>query len=136
MTSTAGEADRDRQDLVTFLEEAFGCAQACADCARSCAGRISAGRISFTGTHDGPAPQDLRRQSVLCTEVCDATCAMLSEQAHHDEYALRIQVEWTRAMCLECAHICDRYAGSEECARVCRACARACTSFLTVLTPA
>jgi hypothetical protein len=127
VTSTAWDAE-DRQDLVAFLEEGFACAQACADCARVCASRVS-----FAGPGDGGVGHELRRQAVLCTEVCDATCAMLSEQALQDEYGMRIQVEWCRAMCLECAHVCDRHEGAEECAAACRACARACSDFLAIL---
>ncbi|MFI6345743.1 ferredoxin [Streptomyces sp. NPDC050560] len=127
MTFTTRQAE-DRTDLVRFLEEGFACAQACADCARVCAGRVS-----FAAPGAGGAGQELRRQAVLCTEVCDATCALLSEQTHQDEYALRVQVEWCRAMCLECAHVCDRCPGAEDCAAACRACARACTDFLAVL---
>lgn len=127
MTFTTRQAQEQR-DLVMFLEEGFGCAQACADCARICAGRVSFAAPGAVG-----AAQDLRRQAVLCTEVCDATCALLSEQAQQDEYGIRIQVEWCRAMCLECAHACDRCPGAEECARTCRRCARACSDFLAIL---
>lgn len=69
----------------------------------------------------------------MCAEVCDATCGVLSEQTHQDETALRVQVEWCREVCLECAHIFDGHPGAEGGARSCRDCARACADFLVTL---
>jgi hypothetical protein len=117
-----------RQELVRFLEDRFACAQACTDCARECALRAS------RADPDGPEDQtDLRRTGIRGAEVCDTTCRVLSEQAQLDEAAVRVQVEWCRTVCLECAHLFDRHPGTEEAARACRDCARACTDFLTML---
>nr|WP_202454719.1 ferredoxin [Streptomyces sp. SID8367] len=145
--TTADEPSKDV--LVRFLEDRFACAQACTECARACAVRVSAtDRADIAATAQGPslppaagagpdtggrAPQEPRRTLLLCVEVCDATCRLLSEEALRDEYALRLQVEWCRAVALECAHACDRDPGAGACARLCRACARACTDFLATL---
>ena len=117
-----------QQELVQFLEDRFACAQACTECARACALRAS------LWDPDGTEEQELlRRKGILCAEVCDATCRVLAEQNLLDEAALRAQLEWTRAVCLECAHVFDRHPGAEEAAEACRHCARACTDFMVTL---
>ncbi|MFI8091060.1 ferredoxin [Streptomyces sp. NPDC086080] len=117
-----------QKELVRFLEDRFACAQACTECARACATR--AGLVD----PDGPENQELvRRKGIMCAEVCDATCRVLSEQNQVDEAALRIQVEWCRQMCLESAQVFDRHSGAAKTAEVCRDCARACTEFLATL---
>lgn len=118
----------DQQELVRFLEDRFACAQACTECARVCALRASLADL------DGPEDQQrLRRKSIMCAEVCDATCRVLAEQTWHDEAGTRAQVEWCRAVCLETAHVFDRDPDAEEGAQACRDCARACTEFLALL---
>ncbi|MFE6892483.1 ferredoxin [Streptomyces sp. NPDC057694] len=132
-----------------YLEDRFACAQSCTECARACAVQVSAAdRLGSAAAVPGPArpptsgpgpdpggraPQEPRRTLLLCVEVCDATCRLLSEEALRDEYALRLQVEWCRAVALECAHACDRVPAAADCAELCRACARACTDFLATL---
>ena len=116
------------QKLVRFLEDRFACAQACSELARICT--LRAGLADL----DGPEDQQLiRRRAVLCAEVCDATCRLLAEQVTQSEGAMRTQVEWCRAVCLETAHVFDRSAAPEEGAEACRACARACAEFLALL---
>ncbi|MGY0489691.1 ferredoxin [Streptomyces sp. WG-D5] len=145
-----------KDDLVRFLEDRFACAQSCTECARACALLVSSTDMGPVAQQvhgparavppegsaqpDGPqgddkadAPQDLRRALLLSVEVCDATCRLLSEEAHQDEYGLRLQVEWCRAVTLEAAHACDRARDAADCAELCRACARACTDFLATL---
>jgi hypothetical protein len=125
VTSTTSTS---QQELFRFLEDRFACAQACIVCARACATRAS---LVEPG---GPlATENVRRRAVMCAEVCDATCRVLSEQDLQDETVLRVQVEWCRAVCLECAHMFDRQPGGEKGAHACRDCARACTDFLAVL---
>ncbi|MEV5607718.1 ferredoxin [Streptomyces sp. NPDC052225] len=133
--------------LVRFLEERFACAQACTECARGCALLVSNTELgAVTAAVHGPVrptaadiprppgvAQGLRRSLLLCVEVCDATCRLLSEETHQDEYGLRLQVEWCRAVALECAHACDGVPDAAACAEQCRACARACTAFLAAL---
>lgn len=134
--------------LVRFLESRFACAQACTECARASALRVSflepgplapplqGGPVRRPSVMDAEREgqrHDLRRSLLLCVEVCDATCRLLSEETHQDEYGLRLQVEWCRAVALECAHACDGVPDGAECAEQCRACARACTDFLAVL---
>ncbi|MER5951840.1 ferredoxin [Streptomyces sp. NPDC001904] len=135
--------------LVRYLEDRFACAQSCAECARACAVRVSAtDRADIAAATRGPGrppaagadpdagrrvSPEPRRTLLLCVEVCDATCRLLSEEALRDEYALRLQVEWCRTVALECAHACDRDPDAEGCAQRCRACARACSDFLATL---
>lgn len=69
----------------------------------------------------------------MCAEVCDATCRVLSEQQDQDEAGVRMQLEWCRAVCLECAHLYDQQPDAEAAATACRDCARACTDFLASL---
>ena len=117
-----------QQELFQFLEDRFACAQACTECARACALRAS-----LVDT-DGTEEQELvRRKGIMCAEVCDATCRVLSEQNRLDEAGIRIQVEWCRTVCLECAHVFDRHSGAEDGAKAARDCARACTEFLATL---
>ncbi|MPY60855.1 four-helix bundle copper-binding protein [Streptomyces spongiae] len=124
MTSTTTS----QQELFRFLEDRFACAQSCTECARACALRAS------LADPDGPSDQErVRRKGIMCAEVCDATCRVLSEQSHQDEAALRAQVEWCREVCLECAHAFDAHPGAEDSAKSCRDCARACTEFLATL---
>jgi hypothetical protein len=123
VTSTTSQ-----QELFRFLEDRFACAQACTECARACAVRAS------LVDPDGVQNQELvRRKGIMCAEVCDATCRVLSEQNQVDEEAIRVQVEWCRQVCLESAHVFDEHPGAAETAEVCRACAKACTDFLTTL---
>ncbi|MEU6847485.1 ferredoxin [Streptomyces sp. NPDC046716] len=147
MPAPADEPPKDA--LVRYLEDRFACAQSCTECARACAARVSSGdRADLAAGAQGPArppaagadpdpggraPQEPRRTLLLCVEICDATCRLLSEEALRDEYALRLQVEWCRAVALECAHACDRVPDAEGCAERCRACARACSDFLVTL---
>ncbi|MEU5663309.1 ferredoxin [Streptomyces longwoodensis] len=114
--------------MFRFLEERFACAQACTECARSCAMRAS------LVDPDGTEQQELaRRKGIMCAEVCDATCRVLSEENRQDEDDIRVQLEWCRTVCLETAHVFDAYPGAEEAAAACRACAQACTTFLGTL---
>ncbi|MBG0857455.1 ferredoxin [Streptomyces spinoverrucosus] len=123
MTSTSSQ-----QDVFRFLEDRFACAQACTECARACALRASL--VDPDGTED---QELLRRKGIMCAEVCDATCRMLSEQTLVEEDGLRVQLEWCRTVCLESAHIFDGHPGAEDAAGACRASARACTEFLGTL---
>ncbi|MFJ4715827.1 ferredoxin [Streptomyces sp. NPDC088785] len=148
-TERASTGEPSKDALVRYLEDRFACAQSCTECARSCAVQVSsADRAEIAAAARGPAgppaagaepgsaarpPLEPRRTLLLCVEVCDATCRLLSEENLRDEYALRLQVEWCRAVALECAHACDRVPAAEETARRCRACARACTDFLATL---
>lgn len=75
----------------------------------------------------------MRRKGIMCAEVCDATCRVLSEENRVDEAGIRVQVEWCRTICLETAHVFERHPGAEDSAAACRACARACTDFLKTL---
>nr|WP_203689745.1 ferredoxin [Streptomyces sp. SID12488] len=110
------------------MEDRFVCAQACTECARACALRAS------LADPDGPAKEALaRRKGILCAEVCDATCRLLSEQADLDEAALRVQLEWCSTVCLETAQVFDEYPGGEDAAKACRECAQACTDFAWTL---
>ncbi|MCH0565779.1 MULTISPECIES: ferredoxin [unclassified Streptomyces] len=122
MTSTS------QQDLVRFLEDRFACAQACTECARTCALRASL--VDPGGTDD---QELLRRKGIMCAEVCDATCRVLAEQNTLDEDGVRIQLDWCRTVCLDTAHVFDGQPGAQEAADHCRACARACTAFLHTL---
>ncbi|MEU1307146.1 ferredoxin [Streptomyces shenzhenensis] len=123
MTPTTSE-----QELYRFLEDRFACAQACTECARACAVRASL--LDPDGT-DGP--ERARRQGILCAEVCDTTCRMLSEQNCQDQAGLRIQLEWCRAVCLDSAEAFDGRTGARATAEACRACARACADFVAAL---
>ncbi|MDO0929115.1 ferredoxin [Streptomyces sp. TG1A-8] len=117
-----------QQQLYQFLEDRFTCAQACTECARACAVRASL--VDPDGTE---CQERARRLGIMCAEVCDATCRMLSEQNRQDEEAIRIQLEWCRSVCLECAHAFDAQPGAESAAAACRACAAACTDFMATL---
>ena len=117
-----------QQDLYRFLEDRFACAQACAECARMCV--LRAGVLD----PDGSAEMDrLRRTGVRCAEVCDATCRALTEETDRDEDALRVQLEWCRTVCLDCARVFDARPGAGRSAAACRACAAACTDFMAAL---
>lgn len=117
-----------QQELFRFLEDRFACAQACTECARVCALRAS------LVEPDGTEKQELvRRKGIMCAEVCDATCRVLSEQNQVDESAIRVQLEWCRQVCLESAHVFDECPGAEDGAEASRACARACDDFLATL---
>lgn len=117
-----------QQELFQFLEDRFACAQACTECARACALRAS------LVDPDGTEEQELvRRKGIMCAEVCDATCRVLSEQNGIDEHGIRVQLEWCRSVCLECAQLFDRHPGAEDSAKACRECARACTDFIATL---
>ncbi|WP_428956714.1 ferredoxin [Streptomyces sp. cg35] len=136
-----------KDDLVRFLEDRFACAQSCAECARVGALFVSSvepgpivppahGPVRLAAERDAGRAgvrHGLRRTLLLCVEVCDATCRLLAEDAHQDEYALRLQVEWCRAVVLDGAHACDVVPDAAHCAEQCRACARACTDFLAIL---
>ena len=56
----------------------FACAQACTECARACALRASC--MIRTAAEE----RLIRREGILCAEVCDATCRVLSEQLEQD----------------------------------------------------
>ncbi|MEU6660133.1 ferredoxin [Streptomyces sp. NPDC046821] len=139
--------------LVRFLEDRFACALACVECARACAARVSFVALEPAAVTGDPRAAscleehleeqwrplrggELRRRALLCVEVCDVTARLLSEDSWRDEHTIRVQVEWCRAVALECAHVCDRTPGPESdlCGDACRACARACTEFLATLS--
>lgn len=116
------------QQLYRFLEDRFACALACTECARVCAVRAS------LLDPIGAVRQDrVRRLGIMCAEVCDATCRMLTEQDRQDEEGIRIQLEWCRSVCLDCADGFAGQTGAESAAGACRACAQACTDFLESL---
>ncbi|MFJ8109510.1 ferredoxin [Streptomyces sp. NPDC096132] len=124
MTSTTSQ-----QELFRFLEDRFACAQACTECARACALRAS------LQDPDGTEQQELlRRKGIMCAEVCDATCRVLSEENRMDEAGIRVQLEWCRTVCLESAHVFGKQPGAEATEEACRACARACTDFMATLS--
>ncbi|MEU4085468.1 ferredoxin [Streptomyces aureus] len=110
------------------MEDRFACAQACADCARS-----SALRASMMDPGGPKKRESARRSGILCAEVCEATCHVLSRQPAQDERTVRAQVEWCRDVCLECAEAFDGCPGAEAAARTCRDCARACEDFIATL---
>ncbi|MFI1167565.1 ferredoxin [Streptomyces sp. NPDC020801] len=126
MTTTSSTTSQ--QELIQFLEDRFACAQACTDCARVCALRASL--VDPGGSKE---QEVVRRKGIMCAEVCDATCRMLSEQNCQDEEGIRLQLEWCRTVCLESAHVFDRHPGAEQAADACRACARACGDFIATL---
>ncbi|MFJ5263215.1 ferredoxin [Streptomyces sp. NPDC088387] len=124
MTSTTPS----RQELVSFLETRFTCAQACTDCARAAALRAS------QAAPDGTVNREfVRRKGIMCAEVCDATCRVLGEETGVDEDGLRVQLEWCRTVCLEYAAALAGVPGAEGTAERCHACAAACTDFLDML---
>ncbi|MFE9098550.1 ferredoxin [Streptomyces sp. NPDC007264] len=123
MTSTTSQ-----QELIRFLEDRFACAQACVRCARACALRASL--VDPGGSEE---QESVRRRGIMIAEVCDATCRVLSEQTRQDEDSIRGQVEWCRAVCLECAHVFDADPGGREAAQACRTCARACSDLIGTL---
>ncbi|MFG2637288.1 ferredoxin [Streptomyces sp. NPDC048362] len=117
-----------QQQLYRFLEDRFTCAQACTECARTCAIRAS------LVDPDGSERQErVRRMGIMCAEVCDTTCRVLCEDTRQDEDAIRVRLEWCRSVCLDCAHAFDAYPGAESSAATCRACAEACSHFLETL---
>ncbi|MEU7426104.1 ferredoxin [Streptomyces sp. NPDC040750] len=117
-----------QQQLYRFLEDRFACAQACTECARTCAIRAS------LVDPDGSERQErVRRMGIMCAEVCDATCRVLCEDTRQDEDAIRVRLGWCRSVCLDCAHAFDAYPGAESSAATCRACAEACSHFLETL---
>ncbi|HET9381663.1 MAG TPA: ferredoxin [Streptomyces sp.] len=117
-----------QQELFRFLEDRFACAQACTECAKACALRAS------LVEPDGSEKQErVRRQAIMCAEVCDTTCRVLSEQNQVDENVIRTQLEWCRTVCLDGARLLDGHPGAEDTAKACRECAQACTDFLTTL---
>ncbi|MET9412514.1 ferredoxin [Streptomyces sp. NPDC002935] len=123
MTTTTSQ-----RELFRFLEDRFACAQVCAECARTCALRAS------LQDPDGPKEQALaRRRGIQCAEVCEATCHVLSGQPGQNERRIRAQLEWCRAVCLECAEVFDGCPGAEAGAKSCRECAQACTDFMATL---
>jgi hypothetical protein len=118
-----------QQELFRFLEDRFACAQACTECARACALRAS------LVDPDATERQELvRRKGIMCAEVCDATCRVLSEENRQDEAGIRIQLEWCRTVCLECAQVFDGQPGAEQSAKACRECAQACSDFMATLS--
>ncbi|MEU4152731.1 ferredoxin [Streptomyces sp. NPDC026659] len=110
-----------------FLEDRFACAQACAECARECAVRAS-----LVGAY-GSA----RRIGIMCAEVCDTTCHLLSEDGSVEvdgtETRIRLQLEWCRSVCIEGVHAFEGLTGAEVAAAACRRCAEACTAFMAAL---
>ncbi|MDW4910456.1 four-helix bundle copper-binding protein [Streptomyces sp. ADMS] len=117
-----------QEELFRFLEDRFVCAQACTECARTCALRAS------LADPDGPPGEALtRRKGILCAEVCDATTRLLSEQGDQDEATLRVQLEWCSTVCLEAAQVFEDHPGAEGSAKACRECAQACADFAWTL---
>ncbi|MEV7388160.1 ferredoxin [Streptomyces sp. NPDC091215] len=117
-----------QQELYGFLEDRFECARACAECARVCALRVS------TPDPDAGAEREqVRRAGIVCSEVCEATCRTLTEGDEQDADVLRIQLEWCRVICLNCAQAFGSRPETEKSAASCRACAAACTDFIAAL---
>jgi hypothetical protein len=124
----SGVTTTSQEELFRFLEDRFACAQACTECARACALRAS------LVDPDGSKDQELvRRKGIMCAEVCDATCRVLSEENRLDEEGIRVQLEWCRAVCLESAQVFDQCPGAQDSAKICRECAQACSDFMATL---
>ncbi|WP_105968086.1 ferredoxin [Streptomyces geranii] len=128
MSSSSASSAPSQEELFRFLEDRFVCAQACTECART-----SALRASFVDPDGSTDDALVRRKGILCAEVCDATCRLLSEQAPQDEAALRVQLEWCRTVCLETAQLLDDHLGAGDAAKACRECAQACADFVRTL---
>lgn len=116
------------QELYRFLEDRFACAQACAECVRVCA--LHASLLDPDG-NDGA--ERARRQGIMCAEVCDTTCRMLSEQDCQDETGVRVQLEWCRAVCLDGVEAFGGRTDAQAAAEACRVCARTCADVVAVL---
>lgn len=83
---------------------------------------------------DGTERRDrVRRLGIMCAEVCEATCRLLFEEDRQDEEGIRVQLQWCRSVCLDCAHVLDGQSGAESAAGACRTCAGACTDFMASL---
>ncbi|PKT72132.1 ferredoxin [Streptomyces populi] len=126
MTTTSRTTSQ--QELFRYLEDRFECARACAECARASTLRAS---LMDPG---GPKKQEAaRRSGILCAEVCEATCQVLSRHPGPSDRELRARLEWCRDVCLECAEAFDECPGAEAAARNCRDCARSCSDFIATL---
>ncbi|MEV6109285.1 hypothetical protein AB0M28_31935 [Streptomyces sp. NPDC051940] len=125
MATSTGEADRDL--LVRFLEECFGCAQACQECAVVCWTAASA-----------LSPEARNRLDVRCAEICERTARLLSRQNSGDGAALRIQLEVCAETCRVTADNTFRPGRMEhrsaQQAASCRRCEVSCRRVLGLLT--
>lgn len=69
-----------------------------------------------------------------CTNVCEATLALLSRPAEYDSKVVRPLLESCVAICKSCGDECERHSHDHEhcriCAEACRRCETACRKLL------
>ena len=106
---------------------------ALSDCSQACSADTSA------DLHE----QDLAemvtciRLCLDCTDICDATLAILSRMTEPDREVTRPLLESCIAICDSCGAECERHAKMHEhcrvCGEACRRCERACKELLTAI---
>lgn len=72
-----------------------------------------------------------------CTDICTATIAVVTRQAHYDASVTRPLLQACLAICKSCGDECERHGPHYEhcrvCAEACRRCEQACRDLLDAL---
>lgn len=124
MISTHADVQGNTADrLLTFIEQAYDCAQACTSCADAC---LAEDMVA-----------DLRqciRLNLDCADICATTAAMASRRTGSNVEVLRLVIRACGEACRLCGEECMRHADAHEhcriCGDLCRKCANACEAAL------
>ena len=128
MISTHADVQGNTADrLLTFIEQAYDCAQACTSCADAC---LAEDMVA-----------DLRqciRLNLDCADICATTGRVVSRQTAYDADVTGAMLRACIEACRSCADECEIHAahGMEHCrvcAAECRSCEQACQELLAAI---
>ncbi|WP_291988632.1 hypothetical protein [Luteitalea sp.] len=109
--------------LLTAIDEAYACAQACTACADACLAEQAVAEL-----------RQCIRLNLDCADVCAATGAIASRRTGSNETVISRILEACAIACGLCATECERHAQHHEhcrvCAESCRTCETACQRAL------
>jgi hypothetical protein len=128
MLSTIHRSDFVSADaLVAAIDALSDCSQAC-----------SADTSADLGEQDLAEMVTCIRLCLDCTDICDATLAVLSRITEPDPKVTKPLLESCVAICDGCGDECERHAKMYEhcrvCGEACRRCERACKELLTAIS--
>jgi hypothetical protein len=111
------------QALLSAINEAYACAQACTSCADACLAE--------------PMVAELRqciRLNLDCADLCLTTATIANRRTGSNQEVIRKMLDACIAACVVCARECERHAATHEhcriCAESCNGCERRCQSAL------
>lgn len=114
------------QSLLTVIDEAYACAQACTSCADACLAEEMVAQL-----------RQCIRLNLDCADVCAATATLANRRTGSNEDVIRKMLDACVTACHVCAEECQRHASKHEhcriCAESCRRCEATCQEALRTI---